>query len=188
MKKNYRPFVLRACWLLVALALVVVGDSGERAKAVAPQSPTRPNIVFILTDDQRWDALGSAGHPFIKTPNLDRLAKEGARFRNAFVSIPLCSPSRASFLTGQSFLTEYFAEAQNGRQQNTAPRARTPSWQAVRNERWKYIHYTALEGMDELYDLKADPYEMKNLIKEPGAQAALKQMKAELERLLKETS
>jgi arylsulfatase A-like enzyme len=53
-------------------------------------------------------------------------------------------------------------------------------YRAVRTERWKYIHYGELEGMDELYDLKADPYEMKNLIKEPGAQDALKEMKAEL--------
>jgi N-acetylglucosamine-6-sulfatase len=61
----------------------------------------RPNIVFILIDDLRWDELGCAGHPFIKTPNIDRIAKEGALFRNAFMTTPLCSPSRASFLTGQ---------------------------------------------------------------------------------------
>jgi N-acetylglucosamine-6-sulfatase len=64
-------------------------------------SPTRPNIVFILIDDLRWDELGIAGHPYIKTPNIDRIAREGAMFRNAFVTTPLCSPSRASFLTGQ---------------------------------------------------------------------------------------
>jgi N-acetylglucosamine-6-sulfatase len=65
------------------------------------QRPLPPNIVFILIDDQRWDALGCAGHRFLKTPNIDRLAREGAMFRNAFVTTPLCSPSRASFLTGQ---------------------------------------------------------------------------------------
>jgi len=60
-----------------------------------------PNIVFILIDDLRWDELGIAGHPFIKTPNIDRIGREGAQFRNAFMTTPLCSPSRASFLTGQ---------------------------------------------------------------------------------------
>lgn len=61
----------------------------------------RPNIIFILSDDHRWDAMSCMGHPFIKTPNLDRLAREGVHFKNAFVTTSLCSPSRASFLTGQ---------------------------------------------------------------------------------------
>ena len=61
-------------------------------------------------------------------------------------------------------------------------------YKAVRNERWKYIHYLELEGMDELYDLKADPYEMKNLINQPSAEKILKEMKKELRQLLKETS
>ncbi|MCX6374955.1 MAG: sulfatase-like hydrolase/transferase [Armatimonadetes bacterium] len=61
----------------------------------------RPNILFILTDDQRYDAMGFMGRPsFLKTPNMDRLAREGAHIRNAFVTTSLCSPSRACFLTG----------------------------------------------------------------------------------------
>jgi N-acetylglucosamine-6-sulfatase len=61
----------------------------------------RPNIVFILVDDLRWDELGCTGHPFAQSPNSDRLAREGASFQNAFVTTPLCSPSRASYLTGK---------------------------------------------------------------------------------------
>src|ERR1051325_4128034 len=61
---------------------------------------TRPNVLFILTDDQRWDCMSCAGHPFLKTPNIDRIANEGVRFANAFVTTSLCSPSRASFLSG----------------------------------------------------------------------------------------
>lgn len=62
---------------------------------------TRPNIVFVLVDDMRWDEFGEGGHNYIKTPNIDRVAREGANFKNAFTTTPLCSPSRASFLTGQ---------------------------------------------------------------------------------------
>jgi arylsulfatase A-like enzyme len=58
------------------------------------------NVVFILTDDQRYDALGFMS-PVLETPHMDRLAAEGVHFRNAFVTTSLCSPSRASILTGQ---------------------------------------------------------------------------------------
>ncbi len=62
--------------------------------------PGRPNIIFLLADDQRDDMLGCAGHPIIKTPVIDRLAGHGVRFRNAFVTTPICAASRASILTG----------------------------------------------------------------------------------------
>ncbi|MFK7777593.1 MAG: sulfatase [Gimesia sp.] len=61
----------------------------------------RPNIVVVLVDDLRWDEIGCMGHPFVRTPHIDRIANEGARFRNAFCSTPLCSPVRACLLTGQ---------------------------------------------------------------------------------------
>lgn len=70
--------------------------SGPLAAAASP----RPNIVFILVDDLRFDELACTGHPFAQTPAADRLAREGANFRNAFATTPLCSPSRAAFLTG----------------------------------------------------------------------------------------
>ncbi len=70
------------------------------APALLSQTKKR-NLVFILTDDHRFDVMGCAGHPFVKTPNLDRLALGGVLFKNAFVTTSLCSPSRASILTGQ---------------------------------------------------------------------------------------
>src|SRR5437867_2456082 len=66
-----------------------------------PSREQRPNIIFVLTDDPRWDTLGCMGHPFLKTPNIDRIANEGAKFTNYFVTLPLCSPSRACILSGQ---------------------------------------------------------------------------------------
>ncbi|MCG8652519.1 MAG: sulfatase-like hydrolase/transferase, partial [Pirellulales bacterium] len=61
----------------------------------------RPNIVFVLTDDHRWDGLTSSGKPLVRTPNLDRIAASGTRFSNAFVTLAICSPSRAACLTGR---------------------------------------------------------------------------------------
>lgn len=62
---------------------------------------SRPNVLVILTDDQRWDAMSCAGNRMIQTPNIDRLAREGVRFANVFVTTSLCSPSRASLLSGR---------------------------------------------------------------------------------------
>jgi len=81
---------------LLAASLVL----GAHAVPAAPP-PVRPNVLFILTDDMRWDSMSCAGHPFFKTPNLDRIAAEGARFANMFVTTSLCSPSRASMLSGR---------------------------------------------------------------------------------------
>ena len=61
----------------------------------------RPNILVIYADQMRYDTMGCAGNPVVKTPHLDRLAMEGVRFENAYVSYPLCTPFRASFLTGK---------------------------------------------------------------------------------------
>jgi arylsulfatase A-like enzyme len=141
----------------------------------------RPNFVFVLVDDLRYDGLGCTGHPLVKTPNVDRLAREGVIFKNAFVSIPLCSPSRSGFLTGcyaHRMLTEYFKE------QNFP---RTPAWQSVRTERWKYIHYPENPAWDELYDLRADPHELKSRVKDESATGELKELRAELDKLLRET-
>ena len=81
--------------LLLAAPLI----AGPATQSVAAEA-VRPNIVLIVVDDLRFDDIGAAGHPFVKTPNIDRLAREGARFLNAFATTPLCSPSRASILTG----------------------------------------------------------------------------------------
>ena len=71
------------------------------AGAASAQRTKRRNVIFILSDDHRYDALGFLkAEPWLKTPQLDRLAAEGAHFKNAFVTTALCSPSRASILTG----------------------------------------------------------------------------------------
>jgi N-acetylglucosamine-6-sulfatase len=71
------------------------------ARPASAVSADRPNVVVILVDDLRWDEISCAGHPFVRTPGIDRIAREGTRFRNAFCTTPLCSPVRASLLTGR---------------------------------------------------------------------------------------
>ena len=68
----------------------------------------KPNILFILVDDQRNDTLGCAGHPMIKTPNIDKLAAQGVMFKNAYVSMPICMASRATIFTGMTQTTHGF--------------------------------------------------------------------------------
>jgi N-acetylglucosamine-6-sulfatase len=103
---------------LLLLGLVAAGmmmRSGE-AQEAPKREPTNPrpsvapltkiagatprNVIFILVDDLRFDAMGFMGHPFLETKNLDRLARGGVHLKNAFVTTALCSPSRASILTG----------------------------------------------------------------------------------------
>ena len=69
--------------------------------ALAVSAEERPNIVLIIADDMAWDDCGVYGHPTIKTPNIDRLAREGMKFSQAFLTISSCSPSRCSLITGR---------------------------------------------------------------------------------------
>jgi len=91
--------------LSLALLFVLCGAVCPAASAQeeAPAAPGVRNVVFILSDDHRFDFMGfmEQAPAWLETPNLDRLAAEGAHVRNAFVSTSLCSPSRASILTGQ---------------------------------------------------------------------------------------
>jgi len=86
---------------IIVLAIVLLQISPLLAqKKKTETNQERPNIIFILTDDQRWDALGFAGNDIIQTPEMDKLAKEGVYFKNAFVTTPICAASRASIFSG----------------------------------------------------------------------------------------
>ena len=84
-------FLVGDIWLAVVSPVVVAGQTSSR----------RPNIVFLLTDDQCATALGCYGNPIIQTPHIDALAEIGVAFDRAFVTTAICMTSRASILTGQ---------------------------------------------------------------------------------------
>jgi len=92
--------------LIKSLALVLFATLHV---PICSAASDKPNFLLVITDDQRWDALGivqreqgeKARFPWLETPAMDRLAAEGLRFRNAFVTLPLCAPSRAVFMTGR---------------------------------------------------------------------------------------
>ena len=86
-----------ACGLAASCLLSLAGAAQER-----------PNLLFILSDDHRNDFLGCAGHPVVRTPHLDELAREGVRFSQAFVTTSICAASRASILTGLTERTHGF--------------------------------------------------------------------------------
>lgn len=79
-------------WLILA-TLLFSGCSTQTEKEL-------PNIIFLLTDDQRDNTFSITGHPYIKTPNIDKLISEGVRFSNTYIAEPVCSPSRVSIFTG----------------------------------------------------------------------------------------
>lgn len=87
--------------LLTAALALLLSFASANASSDSKTPDKRPNLVLIIADDLAWDDVGCYGHPTIRTPNIDRLAKEGMRFTRAFVTASSCSPSRASMLTGR---------------------------------------------------------------------------------------
>jgi N-acetylglucosamine-6-sulfatase len=129
------PFHARFRFRFLVLALVTC----ITAFAQETQKLARPNIIVVLVDDMRWDEFSNAGHNYIKTPNIDRIAKEGANFINAFATTPLCSPSRANFLTGQYAHT-------NGIIDNTARNAQSHQLQTFPKQLHEHGYATAFIG------------------------------------------
>ncbi|MCF7817343.1 MAG: sulfatase-like hydrolase/transferase [Kiritimatiellales bacterium] len=82
--------------LFIAIAALWPAASPAKAEPAA-----RPNILFIMVDEMKWNVMGCAGNPIVRTPNLDRLASEGTRFATAYTVAPICTPSRYSFFTSR---------------------------------------------------------------------------------------
>ena len=168
-----------ACLTLVSALWV---SSAPRCVAADRDAP---NIVLIMTDNHGAWSLGCYGNPDIRTPNIDRLADEGMLFTRCYANNAVCSPTRASFLTGlmpcQHGVHRYLGAggAQIGPKAydtlaefDTLPKLlhdagyEFENVRSIRTDRWKYIERYGQEP-NELYDLQADPAELNNLIDQP---------------------
>ncbi|MFG0288085.1 MAG: alpha-L-fucosidase [Rhodopirellula sp. JB044] len=109
-------------WIVWAVSPVTDAAGGENTalqelsvEVVGEEQPTaatevdRPNIVFLMTDDQRWDMMGCYGRTDVRTPNIDSLSKQGVTFDNAYYAVAICMPSRATMFTGR-----YFSDHRSG--------------------------------------------------------------------------
>lgn len=135
-----RPDLVLLCTLFCGLAPLL------RSAAEPNQATSRPNVVFIVADDLGYGELGCYGGREIPTPNLDRLAAEGVRFTQGYVTASFCAPSRAALLTGR-YQTRFGFEANAIGAANADPRIGLPADQRTLAQRLREVGYaTALVG------------------------------------------
>jgi len=129
----------------------------------------RPNLLVILIDDLRFDEFGAGGHPYMKTPHIDRIANEGALFERAFHTTPICSPNRASILTGQyasrhGIIDNVARDAASHRLPNYNLALQKLGYETAHIGKWHmgndgkprpgYDYWVAFDGHGRLYDPK----------------------------------
>src|SRR6185437_14230144 len=127
----------------------------------------QPNFLVILIDDLRFDEFGAGGHPYMKTPNIDRIAHEGVLFERAFHTTPICSPNRASILTGQyasrhGIIDNVARDAASHRLPNYHLQLQKLGYETAHIGKWHmgndgkprpgYDHWVAYDGHGSLYD------------------------------------
>ena len=127
----------------------------------------RPNFLVILIDDLRYDEFGAGGHPYMKTPHIDRLAHEGALFERAFHTTPICSPNRASIVTGQyasrhGIIDNVARDAMSHRLPNYHLELQTLGYETAHIGKWHmgndgmprpgYDHWVSYDGHGRLVD------------------------------------
>jgi arylsulfatase A-like enzyme len=118
-------------WLLLVMSLALAAGATPR-----PPSP-RPNILFLMTDDQGWGDVAFNGHPHLRTPNLDALAREGVRLDRFYAAAPVCSPTRGSALTGRHPARYGINWASEG----ALPRSEVTVAEALREAGYRTAHF-----------------------------------------------
>ncbi len=190
--------------IAAVLAACLVAIPASRA-ARAAQKPVPPNVVYVFADQWRADALGHAGDPNVKTPNLDRLARQAVRFTHAVSGCPVCCPYRATLMTGRRPLTHgvflndvqlpddevAIAELFAAQGYKTAYIGK---WHLDGHGRSAYIPPERRQGFQYFKALECthnynrkDPYQLNNLIGEPQYAEVQAELDALLRRKLRET-
>src|SRR5437867_1079507 len=123
-----RLFLLSSSFILLTLAGSAFLSRSATNWAITTDS-RKPNFVFMLIDDLGWVDLGCYGSAFYKTPNLDRLARQGMKFTNAYAACPVCSPTRASILTGKYPARLHLTDWIPGRKQWPTAKLLTPAFE-----------------------------------------------------------
>ena len=147
---------------LLAIAVIALASPGLFAE---PADTDPPNFIQILTDDQGWGDLGSFGHQFIETPHIDQLAAEGMQFTHAYSGGAVCSPSRASIMTGRTpFRTGVYRWVPANHfshlpaTETTLPQLlRQANYQTAHFGKWHLSHYGE-ERINDSYDYKNFTY------------------------------
>jgi arylsulfatase A len=131
MPNDPRPAITRRQFLAASAATGAAVATGAAAAtgATAAAATPRPNIVFLLLDDLGWRDFGCYGNTFFETPHLDRLASEGVRFTNAYAACPVCSPTRASIMTGKYPARLHLTDWIPGRPQWPTAKLITPAFE-----------------------------------------------------------
>ena len=104
---------------LTLITLLLIANFSDSKAADAPKPPL--NLLFIITDQQRWDAMSCAGNEILQTPNLDKLAREGARFTNFYSACPVCVPARTAILTGHSIESNHVVDNKDADKTDAPP-------------------------------------------------------------------
>ena len=143
---------------------------GKNAHSQPPRldlRPMQPNLIVILIDDLRYDEFGAGGHPYMKTPHIDRLAAEGVLFERAFHTTPICSPNRASIVTGQyasrhGIIDNVARDAMSHRLPNYHLALQTLGYETAHVGKWHmgndgtprpgYRHWVSFDGHGSLVD------------------------------------